>query len=81
MHDENYKRIFAFPRVIEDLLRGFVPGAWLEEVDFTTLGKLSTEYISDELLKRHGDNVWRLRLRDNWLYLCCWWSSNRPTIR
>ena len=69
MHDENYKRIFAFPRVIEDLLHGFVPGAWLEEVDFATLGKLSTEYISDELLKRHGDNVWRMRLRKNWLYL------------
>jgi hypothetical protein len=33
MHDENYKRIFAFPRVIEDLLRAFVPGDWLEEVD------------------------------------------------
>ena len=43
MHDENYKRIFAFPRVIEDLLRAFVPGDWLEEVDFATLGKLSTE--------------------------------------
>ena len=69
MHDENYKRIFAFPRVIEDLLRGFVPGAWLEEVDFATLGKLSTEYNSDELIKRHGDNVWRMRLRKNWLYL------------
>ena len=69
MHDENYKRIFASPRVIEDLLRGFVPGDWLDEVDYTTLRKLSTEYISDELLKRHGDNVWRVRLRSNWLYL------------
>ena len=69
MHDENYKRIFAFPRVIEDLLRAFVPGDWLEEVNFATLNKLSTEYISDELLKRHGDNVWRMRLRKNWLYL------------
>ena len=69
MHDENYKKIFAFPRVIEDLLRAFVPGDWLQEVDFATLGKLSTEYISDELLKRHGDNVWRMRLRKNWLYL------------
>ena len=69
MHDENYKKIFAFPRVIEDLLRAFVPGDWLEEVDFATLNKLSTEYISDDLLKRHGDNVWRMRLRKNWLYL------------
>ena len=62
-------RIFAFPRVIEDLLRAFVPGDWLQEVSFATLRKLSTEYISDELLKRHGDNVWRMRLRKNWLYL------------
>ena len=62
MHDENYKRIFAFPRVIEDLLRAFVPGDWLQEVNFATLDKLSTEYISDELLKRHGDNVWRMHL-------------------
>ena len=69
MHDENYKKIFAFPRVIEDLLRAFVPGDWLQEVSFATLDKLSTEYISDELLKRHGDNVWRMRLRKNWLYL------------
>ena len=53
MHDENYKRIFAFPRVIEDLLRAFVPGDWLEEVDFATLGKLSTEYISDRNDPRH----------------------------
>ena len=68
MHDENYKKIFAFPRVIEDLLRAFVPGDWLQEVSFATLDKLSTEYISDELLKRHGDNVWRMRLRKNWLY-------------
>ena len=69
MQDENYKKIFASPRVIEDLLRGFVPGDWLEEVDFATLGKLSAEYVSDELLRRHGDNVWRVRLRENWLYL------------
>jgi hypothetical protein len=26
------------------------------------LGKLSTEYVSDELRTRHGDTVWRLRL-------------------
>ena len=31
--------------------------------------ELSTEYVSDELLKRHGDTVWRLRLREHWMYL------------
>ena len=69
MQDPNYKRLFSFPRMIEDLLRGFLPGSWLAEVDFSILRKLPTEYVSDELLQRHGDCVWRLRRRGEWLYL------------
>ena len=69
MQDPNYKRIFSFPRMVEDLLRGFLPGRWLDELDFSTLQKLPAEYVSDELLKRHGDCVWRLRRRGEWLYL------------
>ena len=69
MHDETYKKLFAFPRMVEDLLRGFVAGPWSEEIDFSTLEKLSAEYVSDELLARHGDAVWRVRLRESWLYL------------
>ena len=69
MHDETYKKLFAFPRMVEDLLRGFVAGPRVDDVDFSTLQKLSAEYVSDELLKRHGDAVWRVRLRGRWLYL------------
>ena len=69
MQDLNYKRLFSFPRMVEDLLCGFLPGQWLDELDFSTLKKLPTEYVSDELLKRHGDCVWRLRRRGEWLYL------------
>ena len=69
MHDETYKKLFAFPRMVEDLLRGFVAGRWIGEVDFSTLQKLSAEYVSDELVKRHGDAVWQVRLRERWLYL------------
>ncbi len=69
MQDPNYKRLFSFPRMVEDLLRGFLPGQWLAELDFSTLDKLPTEYVSDELLRRHGDCVWRVRRRGGWLYL------------
>ena len=69
MQDPNYKRLFSFPRMVEDLLRGFLPGQWLAELDFSTLDKLPAEYVSDELLKRHGDCVWRVRRRGEWLYL------------
>ena len=54
---------------VEDLLRAFLPGEVLAELDFSTLRKLPAEYVSDELLQRHGDCVWRLRQRGRWLYL------------
>ena len=69
MHDETYKKLFAFPRMVEDLLRGFVAGLRVDDIDFSTLEKVSAEYVSDELLKRHGDAVWRVGLGEDWLYL------------
>ena len=69
MHDETYKTPFAFPRMVEDLLRGFVGGAWIDQLDFATLEKLSADYVSDELRTRHGDTVWRVRCRDSWLHV------------
>ena len=59
-YDEQYKQLFAFPRMVEDLLRAFV-GDQLGASDFSTLRKLSSDYISDALLTRRGDTVWRLR--------------------
>ena len=69
MHDETYKTLFAFPRMVEDLLRGFVGGEWVDTIDFTTLEKLPTEYVSEELRTRHGDTVWRVRRRNDDLWL------------
>lgn len=69
MHDENYKRLFAFRRLVEDLLRGFVAGSWIDALDFSTLEKLPSEYVSDELLARRGDAVWRVRFRERRLYV------------
>ena len=68
-YDEQYKKLFAFRRMIEDLLRAFVGRGRLASVDFSTLQKLSTEYVSDELLKRRGDTVWRLRVGGRWAFL------------
>ena len=69
MHDDQYKRLFAFPRLVEDLLRGFVHGDWLDDVDFSTLDKLSAEFVSGEGRARRGDTVWRVRSRGAWLHL------------
>ena len=64
MQDEIYKRPFAFPRMVEDLMRGFAAREWAAAIDISTLRKLPAEYVSDELRKRIGDTVWAVRLRD-----------------
>ena len=64
VHDEIYKRLFAFPRMVEDLMRGFAAREWAAVIDFSTLRKLPAEYVSDELRKRIGDTVWAVQLRD-----------------
>ena len=69
MHDAAYKDLFSHPRMVEDLLRGFAAPEWSDALDFTTLEKLPAEYVSDDLRRRHGDLVWRLRFRETWLYL------------
>ena len=62
LHDENYKRLFASPLMVRDVLRACLPAHRLAAADFSSLGKLSAEYVSDELRTRHGDTVWHLRL-------------------
>ena len=64
MQDEIYKKLFAFPRMVEDLMRGFAAREWAAAIDFSTLRKLPAEYVSDEMRRRIGDAVWAVQLRD-----------------
>ena len=64
MHDERYRTVFAFPRMVEDLLRDFAARECATELDFSTLRKLPVEYVSDKRLVRHGDTVWQVCLHD-----------------
>ena len=69
MQDETYKKLFAFPRMVEDLLRALITSEWIDDADFSTLRKLSSEYVSDDLRRRLGDAVWRVRLGHGWLHV------------
>ena len=64
VQDEIYKKLFAFLRMVDDLMRGFAAREWAAAIDFSTLRKLPALFVSDVLLKRHGDTVWVVRFRD-----------------
>ena len=70
MHDPTYKLLFSRPRMVRDLLDGFAARGWSGALDFDTLAPLPASFVSEDLRQRHGDLVWRIRLRDDrWLYL------------
>ncbi len=69
--DSVYKRLYAFPRMVEDLLCSLFADAELG-ADYGTLEKLSAEYVGDVFQQRRGDTAWRLRVRGaagGWLHV------------
>lgn len=69
-HDGGYRLLFSHPRMVEDLLRGFVRQPWVDGLDFATLERVNPSYISDDLKHREDDVVWRLRARGGeWMYV------------
>lgn len=67
--DHSYKLLFAHPQLVRDLLEGFVGGEWVRQIDFTSLKRVSDNYVSDNLRARADDIVWRVRCGEIYVYL------------
>ena len=69
-HDGSYKLLFSQPRMVGDLIRGFISEPWVRQLDFSTLERVPASYVSEGLQRRHNDLVWRLRWgKEDWLYV------------
>ena len=73
-HDGAHKLIYSLPDVVADLLRILAAG-WADKLDFSTLERLSSDYIDEDHLKRIGDMLWRVRFREGALK-----DSSRPCL-
>jgi len=60
-HDHSYKSLFSHVALVRDLLQGFVQESWINDLDFSTLEKTSSSYVSDDLREREDDAIWRVR--------------------
>ena len=40
-HDTSYRLLFSHAEMIKELLRGFVPGDWISELDLDSLEKMN----------------------------------------
>ena len=84
-HDGLYKQLFSHAPMVEALLRGFVYEDWVRHADFATLEKANGQYVSEALLQRSDDVIWRIRLRrpehrSEWLYLFLLIEFRRPGV-
>ena len=68
-HDGGYKLLFSHPQMVGDLLHGFVDEPWVAELDFATLERVTNRQVSDDLLQRENDLIWRVRWQHQWLYI------------
>lgn len=69
-HDPGYKRLFSEPEMVRDLLLGFVPGEWVQRLELSSLEKVNASFVSDDLLWREDDVIWRVRFANqSWLYV------------
>jgi Putative transposase, YhgA-like len=70
-HDSGYKLLFSHPYLVECLIRGFVPGPWIDQLDFSSLEPVREAHPRDEIGVRYDDMIWRLRWRDSgeWIYV------------
>ncbi|HEX2224120.1 MAG TPA: Rpn family recombination-promoting nuclease/putative transposase [Thermoanaerobaculia bacterium] len=62
--DNGYRLLFSHPRMVEELLRGFVREPWVECLDFAYLERVSGSFVSRDLRSRHNDVVWKLGWRE-----------------
>lgn len=68
-HDGSYKRLFSHPRMVRDLLEGFVREDGLERLDYASLERVSCSYVASDLRKRASDMAWRLRWGESSMYI------------
>ena len=67
--DPIYKRLYAFPEMVADLLRSVLPADALGALDLATLDKVPASYVGDDYRQRHGDAVWRVERAGRWTYV------------
>jgi len=68
-HDGSYKNIFSYPQMVQQLLEGFVHQDWIADVDFSSLEKTNSHYVSDDLRERCDDMVWKAHWKDTDVYI------------
>ena len=62
-HDALYHRLFSHPGMVAQLLREFVAGPWLDELDLDGMERMNAKFHAETTHRRDGDMIWRIPRR------------------
>ncbi|GIW94958.1 MAG: hypothetical protein KatS3mg110_2999 [Pirellulaceae bacterium] len=62
-YDIAYRRLFSHPRLVADLLNGFVSQVPVDELDLTSLTPVRAKFVGSAWRVFEADQVWQLRHR------------------
>ena len=79
-HDSSYHLLFSHPQLVEDLMRNFVPEAWVAQLDFGAMQRINAKFHAEGLERREGDLIYRIPYKQGpgevYLYLLLEFQSS-----
>jgi len=67
-YDKLYRKLYAHPKMVEDLVKTFVKERFVEHIDFSTLKELKTKFVTDRDGMRESDAMYELKISDETVY-------------
>jgi len=68
-YDKSYKNVFSHPKMIQDLLKGFVDHKFIKDIDLDNIEKINTSYVSKEYAESESDLIIKLNIKGKEAYL------------
>jgi hypothetical protein len=65
----DYNLLFSDSDLVKEILSDIVKEDKLFDIDINTLESVNTSFITEDLKDRFSDKTWRIRLKEEWLYL------------
>ena len=67
-NDKLYRKLYAHPKMVEDLIVNFVKERFVGHIDFSTLKEHKTKFVTDRDGVRESDMMFELKIKDETLY-------------
>src|SRR6056297_1696237 len=69
IHDCGYKNFFSNPVTVKQLLTSFVNEDWVHSLDFNTLERMETSFITDDFKEKESDLIYKVQVQGKHVYI------------